>query len=160
MEPEFVDGVIFEALTFLRSAANQNGPEIITFALYFDHEGSALSVCADTIENSQRTVDQTNSFNFKYFSKAIEHSDLEKASLWQCNIGRSLSVGDFKHVNLARRDMPSHMSATKLFLEMPKGIMRHTHSILAVCDPRNQIVFATSTENDEVGLVWSPPTNT
>ena len=156
MEDKFVDGVIQDALKYL-GGQSENAPEIITFSLYFDHEGRALSVCADTLESSQKCVAQMNAFSFKYFAEAVEQGDLSKAALWQGNIGRSLSLGDFKHVNLARKNVPRRIGTPKLFPEMVKAMIRHTPSILGVCDQRQHIVFSTSTATEEVGLVWSPP---
>jgi hypothetical protein len=78
---------------------------VFTFALYHDHESAAVSVCVDTEENSKKVVQSINSFNMKYFTKAVRSGDLKDAALWRANIGRSLSLGDFTMVNVARRDL-------------------------------------------------------
>lgn len=97
----FIDGVLADAIERVRTV----GVSVYTFALYFDHESPAISVCVDTIEKSQATVASINAYNSKYFHKAISSGDLKGAALWQSNIGRSLSLGDFHLVNVGRLDL-------------------------------------------------------
>lgn len=149
---DLIDSVIQDAVEQLRNATQA----IVTVALYFDHESSALSVCADTEKNSARSVAQANAFSLPYFEKAIEAGDLEGAALWQGNIGRSLSLGDFTHVNLARRDVPPGLVDEAWFASMAQGLMRHAGLVLQVCASDAVVVFAVSTATDEVGLVWCP----
>jgi len=33
-------------------------------------------------------------------------------------------------------------------------MLRNAETILSVCDPKEEIVFATSTADNEVGLIW------
>src|SRR3712207_5236771 len=75
---------------------------VYTFALYHDHESAAVSVCVDTEENSLRPVAKSNAYGIKHFAKAVAAGDLKSAALWNANTGRSLSLGDFALVNVAR----------------------------------------------------------
>ena len=63
------------------------------------------SLCVDTAESSAETVRSMNDFSSKYFQAAVEEGDLATAGLWQANVGRSLSFGDFVMVNVARTDL-------------------------------------------------------
>lgn len=152
---KFVDDVIQGALDTL-GGSDQGPSNIVTFALYYDHESPAVSVCADTLESSRRSVASLNAFNETYFLKAIAAGDLEDASLWSSNTGRSLALGDFAHVNLCRKKVGIRMRHNGLFVAMAKGLIRNTRPIFEVCDTKEQIVFATSTAKSEVGLVWCP----
>ena len=96
------DRVLAEAIAVVR----REHVRVFTFAFYHDHESHAISVCVDTEESSKRLVASSNAYNQKYFWPAIEKGDLEDAALWTANIGRSLSLGDFAFVNLARTDLP------------------------------------------------------
>lgn len=54
---------------------------IHTFALYYDHESPAISVCIDTAESSRRKVADINAYNRKYFEEAVAAGDLKTAAL-------------------------------------------------------------------------------
>ncbi len=151
-----IDGVILAAVAELGGAS----PAIVTFALYFDHESSAISVCADTEVNSAKCVAATNAYSLPHFAKAIEAGDLEAAAHWQGTFGRSLSLGDFSHVHLARRDVSPGLVNDEWFVAMAQGLMRQTERVLRVFDADALPVFAVSTASDEVGLVWCPPRET
>jgi len=72
-----------------------SGLPVFTFAMYHDHESGAVSVCADSEENSARAVASMNAYSAKHFGTAVAKGDLEHAALWQANVGRNLSLGDF-----------------------------------------------------------------
>ena len=145
-----INDVIETAVAELQNA------RIVTFALYFDHESSALSVCADTEANSAKCVAETNAFTLPRLTKAIDGGDLDGAALWQGTTGRNLSLGDFAHVNVARQDVPPELVDEGWFVAMAQGLMRHTDAVLRLCAPDALPVFAVSTATDEVGLVWCP----
>jgi hypothetical protein len=94
---------------------------LYTFALYYDHESDALSVCADTKENSARTVRRVNSYNARHFRRAIVDGDLATARMWHSNVGRSLSLGDFALVNVGRLEL--------------QGTIPSSHSLSTSCAP-------------------------
>jgi len=129
---------------------------VYTFALYRDHESGAVSVCADTKAMSEKSVLGINQYNWKHFRKAVESGDLKSAERWQCNIGRSLSLGDFELVDIARLDLPSVFNEADLYLEMVNGLIEFQERVLNLAPVRDQVVFACSGPLDEVQLVWSP----
>lgn len=152
-QEQLVDRIIRAAIRDI----SEDGGKIITFSLYFDHEGKALSACADTAENSEKSIKSMNAFSYRYLKEAIDKADLKSAANWRGSSGNSLSVGDFKYKNLARTQLLPEQYSKNVFVEMAKGLLRNTDAILKVCDPDKQILFSSSTENDEVGLYWSPP---
>lgn len=129
---------------------------VYTFAFYRDHESGAISVCADTKVTSEKSVLGINQYNWRHFRKAVESNDLKSAERWQCNIGRSLSLGDFELVNVGRADLPSVFDEADLYLEMVNGLIEFQDRVLNLAPVREQVVFACSGPLDEVQLVWSP----
>lgn len=133
---------------------------IVTLALYFDHEGAVLSVCADTLENSTAKQEDSRKWCYQHLSEAISKGDLAEAALFNHSVCRSLSLGDFALRNLAEyaleqddevSAMPEHF-----FIALAQGLHRNTQACLSVCAPEVPVVFACSTATDEVGLVWTP----
>lgn len=151
---QLVDAVILDAVNELKSKAAFVKRDIVTVALYYDCENKELLVCSDTLENSNKNVRAANAFSEKYFHEAIAEGDLGKASLWVGLTGRSLSLGDFVNRNLARTPVPTALRRPTLFVALARGLIRNSDLILEVCNSNEQIVFATSTEDNEVGLVW------
>ena len=100
-----VDKVIAQALDEIVRKGMSG--QIVTVALYFDHEGPALSICADTLDNSDRHAATSLSWSFHQMAAALEAGDLENAELYNASVGRSLSLGDFSLVNLGRTELPS-----------------------------------------------------
>jgi hypothetical protein len=144
-----VEGVIAEGL----GEAKRRALSIYTFALYYDHESSAISACVDTIENSALVVNKINSFNAGYFRKAVNSSDLKQASLWRANIGRSLSLGNFAIVNAGRvsvSDSPEEI--TKALL---KSLVFAQEAVVAQSVGRDKLLPCCSGPNDEVEYWWS-----
>lgn len=103
----FLDGVLSAAMMELRA----NPVPIYTFAFYHDHESNAVSVCADTKASSLKLVRQSNQWSMKHFSQHVQNGSWEDACLFQANVGRSLSLGDFSHVNVARTILPPGTSS-------------------------------------------------
>jgi hypothetical protein len=132
-----------------------SGTEVFTFALYFDHESSALSVCVDTEVNSAKTVAQINRYNAKYFHQAVGAADLKMAELWQANAGRSLSLGDFALVNVARTDVPPSAVNEQFFLGLVEELVRVEDRVVQLAPTPEKLVFACSSANEEVAYVWS-----
>lgn len=154
----FVD-VVDRALAETRSRSIK----VYTFAFYHDHESAAVSVCVDTQDNSDRVARSINDYNCRHFRKAIDAGNLEMAALWQANTGRSLSLGDFTAVNLARTDLPQDRSGVD-YLAMVRAIMaRHEEIRAQSLDPRLTLLACSGPE-EEVALVWSlhesPPNST
>ena len=132
---------------------------IYTFALYHDHESSAVSVCVDTEESSQRLVLSTNRYNAGHFLQEVRAGNLRGASLWQANIGRSLSLGDFARVNLARSPLNGLAIDDDFYLEMVRAVCEVAERIGALSPDPNRVIYATSGKDDEVAYVWSLPTD-
>jgi hypothetical protein len=128
--------------------------DIFTFALYYDHEGWAVEVCADTVYNSQRTVRASNAFNREQFFAAIERNDLETATVWNCNTGRSLSLGDFQYKMLGWEPIKAPNNSVPFFRAMVRALIRNSHKIAALTRNPEQLVLCCSTKNSEVGLIW------
>jgi len=148
----FIDVVLADALDQVRAA----GVSVYTFAVYFDHESHALSVCVDTLENSRSTVASINEYNSKYFHKAVASGDLKGASLWQANIGRSLSLGDFHLVNVGRRDLPSNVKASpEFFVGLVQSLVSIESEVAALSSDPEALVFCCSGTGDEIEYCWS-----
>jgi hypothetical protein len=128
-----------------------------TFAFYHDHESDAVSVCVDTEENSARIVQSMNKYNSRYFLKAVADGDLEDAILWQANIGRSLSLGDFVMVNVARADIEELVINERFHLTMVQVLVAVQDEIAQLSQHPERLLLACSSANDEVGYVWSLP---
>jgi hypothetical protein len=128
---------------------------VFTFALYHDHESGAVSVCVDTEENSNRSVVSMNRYNMRYFMQALTNGDLKSAGLWQANIGRSLSLGDFALVNAARTSLGNLTVDGGFYLDMMKSLVAVRDQVAALAPEPERLVFACSGANDEVAFVWS-----
>jgi hypothetical protein len=146
-----------EVLTSAIAEIQERQAPVFTFALYHDHESSAVSVCADTEENSDRVVRSINAYNMKHFINAARAGDLKSASLWQANIGRSLSLGDFSLVNLARRSLGATRVNDQFYVEMVQSVMAVQNQVSALSPKAQRLVFACSGANSEVAYVWSLP---
>jgi hypothetical protein len=129
---------------------------IYTFALYYDHESPAISVCIDTEVNSMVTVRRINTYNRKYFIPAVKSGDMENAALWQSNIGRSLSLGDFHMVNVARTELPEGFTPSDgLFLAMAQCLLDAEIVIAAQAANIEYLLVCCSGNTNEVELCWS-----
>jgi hypothetical protein len=130
---------------------------VFTFALYHDHESDAVSVCVDTEEKSDEVVQRINRYNMRHFMKAARAGDLEQARLWQANIGRSLSLGDFRLVNLARTQLDGIAVDDTFYVAMVKALVAVQSRVAALASRPERLAFACSGANSEVALVWSLP---
>ena len=133
----------------------QHRTPVFTFTLYFDPESSAVSVCVDTEQNSAKVVAGINRYNSKHFRAAVDGGDLKAATLWQANTGRSLSLGDFSLVNIARVDLPNVDQDGKLELALVRALVAVEGEVLALAEVPERVLFVCSSADDEVGYVWS-----
>lgn len=131
--------------------------QVYTFSFYHDHESNALSVCADTEENSKRTVAIINGNNMKHFMRAVREGNLQSASLWQANIGRSLSLGDFVAVNFARTDLANSSISNEFYLNMVQALINVQDRVAQLAPCPSDLVFTCSGPNDEVQYAWALP---
>ena len=138
----------------IAQVARQRTP-VFTFALYFDHESSAVAVCVDTEENSAKVVADINQYNATHFRAAVEGGDLKAAALWQANTGRNLSLGDFALVNIARTDLPNIDQDGKLEMALVRALVNVQGEVLALAKAAESVLFVCSSASDEVGYVWS-----
>ena len=145
------EGVLEAALAEISAKAIP----VFTFAMYHDHESRAVSVCVDTEESSARSVASENRYNMRYFVEAIDGRDLKAASLWQANIGRSLSLGDFALVNVARTPLGTVAANKKFYVSMVRSIMAVEDRIVRLSPAPERLLFASSGLDDEVAYVWS-----
>ena len=147
-----IEKVIDQALFEARS---RNVP-VYTFALYYDHESPAISVCVDTEEQSKAAVRSKNVYNRKYFGKAVANGDLSGAALWRANIGRSLSLGDFHMVNVARTELaPDFAPSDDFFLAMAQVLVAAETKIAAHSGNIESLLLCCSGMDDAVALWWS-----
>ncbi|WP_124451366.1 hypothetical protein [Paucibacter sp. KBW04] len=138
----------------LREIAAKQLP-VYTFALYHDHESEAVSVCVDTEENSAKAASAINRYNRGYFSQAVANGDLMSARLWQANIGRSLSLGDFALVNVARTPLPAGAFSPDFYLSMVRSVMSVERRVAMLSPHPERLLFACSGPDAEVSYVWS-----
>ena len=149
---KLIEEVLKQALSEARSA---NVP-IYTFALYYDHESSAISVCIDTAEKSAATVASINAYNGKYFHGAVAAGNLEGASLWQANIGRSLSLGDFHLVNVARRELGCDFRPEEeFFVSLVQGVVAVEPLVAEMSVTPESLLLCCSGPDSEVQYWWS-----
>jgi hypothetical protein len=128
---------------------------IYTFALYYDHESSAISVCIDTIENSKRSVRGQNIRNNEYFFDYVAQGDLESAARWKSNIERNTEVGDFAYINLQRQELASKRSGRKFFIGLLETLISYQEAIAELATNKENLVFCCSGPNYEVEYIWS-----
>ena len=130
------------------------GLDIYTFAFYHEHESELVSICIDTKENSEEKVEEINAYNMKYFDKIISEGCLDEAVMWQANVGRSLSLGDFKAVNIVELDVEGKETDDAFYLSMINSIKKKLSNIKKLSSHGNALLFCCSNANEEVGLVW------
>lgn len=148
----FIEKIIDQAL----SESECKQIPIYTFALYFDHESLALSACIDTEENSKATVARINTYNRKYFFQAVASGDLKGASLWLANAGRSLSLGDFHMVNMAREELPAGVSPNQeFFVSVVQTLVISERKIAAQAESPQSLLLCSSGMSGEVEYWWS-----
>lgn len=133
--------------------------QLYTLAFYLDHESAAVSICADTQPNSDRVVAKTNKYNLKHFLAAIHEGDMRSAALWQANVGRNLSLGDFSAVNLARTELHDLPADEALCHGMVEAIIGCHDRVRRLSPDPTRTLLVVSTPDDEVGLVWSLPSS-
>lgn len=142
------------------SEIEASGLPVFTFAMYHDHESGAVSVCADSEESSARAVASMNSYNAKHFAAAVQQGDLKHAALWQANVGRSLSLGDFAVVNAARMDLGNVPVDDRFYVLMAQAVIGMQDRVAALAPRPDKLVFACSGADEEVALVWAMPAAT
>ena len=128
---------------------------VYTFALYYDHESPAVAVCIDTEENSRRVVNEINRYNNKYFLKHAASGNLKEAALWQANVGRNLSLGDFTFVNVGRTELKIENPNEEFFASLLQVLVAHQEQVAKQASDRDRLLLCCSGPREEVGLVWS-----
>jgi len=128
---------------------------IYTLALYHDHESAMVSVRIDTEENSIKKVHESNKYSMRNLQRLIGESNLKEALLWQANVGRNLSLGDFTEVNVSEREIEMKVTDS-FYLSMITALNNKAASIMERSTHSESLLFCCSTEQDEVGLVWVP----
>jgi hypothetical protein len=142
--------VLEEAISALR----QKAIDVYTFALYFDHESPALSVCADTAANSAVTVQQMNTYNRKYFDPAVTSGDLQAASMWCANIGRSLALGNFALKNLARCSVDDADVGEDFYRGMLRALLNVEEKVATLTSNKASLLLCCSGPSDETEFYW------
>lgn len=144
----------------IRGAIEQaaiEGMSVFTFALYFDHESPALSVCIDTKDNSAQQVHRQNEYSARYFHEHVDSGELERASRWQANIGRNLSLGDFERVNVCRTELRNHSRLSEEdCLDLVRRLRAYSDRLTELAENPEDLILCCTTPTDEVGVVWAP----
>jgi hypothetical protein len=148
---QWFDDVLSRAIPEVRAAAI----DVFTFAIYHDHESAAVSICVDTEASSARLVRSQNAFRIKHFADAVSRGDLQKVALFKANEGRSLSLGDFAMVNLARTNIGSVPVDDKFYLQMIRAIRAREREIVSLTSDVDRILFCSSSAEWEVGYTWT-----
>jgi hypothetical protein len=145
-----LEKVLDDAIAALR----QRTERVCTVAFYYDHECNAVSICADTHENSERVTAKSCDFSREQFLDAISEADLESAARWSRNTGRSLSLGDFAFVNIAYTKLRCPATSPDLYIEMIRVLNAKQDELSAVADPRVPMLLAASGPKFEVEFSW------
>ncbi len=154
---KFMSTIATSVLTEEISELRQKRLDVYTFALYFDHESKAISVCADTVSNSAATVRRINTYNRKYFDPAVASGDLKAASLWCSNIGRSLSLGDFVAKNLARTPVKGSIIGSEFFVGMLRALMDAENEVATLTSDKDTLLLCCTGPSDETEFYWGLP---
>lgn len=128
---------------------------IYTLALHYDTMTNCASVCIDTKSNSDHQVREQNSYNMQFFKKILEQGNLNEAALWQANVGRNFILGDFRAVNIAETPVAIEQVDHKFYLDMAQALIAQTDLIASHSRHGSELLFCSSTAQDEVGLIWS-----
>lgn len=131
-----------------------DGIDIYTFAIYHDHESGFVSVCIDTEENSDVQVSESNKYSMKHFRRIIGEGDIDGAMLWQANVGRNLSLGDFQAANITEIELTSLEVDDSFYLAAVNALQNKAGVILQHSSHGQSLLFCCSTANEEVGLTW------
>lgn len=145
------DNVLSRAIPEVHAAAI----DVFTFAFYHDHESAAVSICVDTKASSERLVRSQNAFTIKYFADAVSRGDHRKAGLFKANVGRSLSLGDFEMVNVARTDIGSVSVDDNFYLQMICAVRAREREIVLMTSDVERLLFCSSSAEWEVGYTWT-----
>ena len=145
------DDVLARAIPEVRA----RGIDVFTFALYHDHESAAVSICVDTEPSSTRLVLSQNAFNIRHFADAVAKGDLRKAALFKANVGRSLSLGDFEMVNVARTDLGRIRPDDQFYLSMIRALRAREREIVPLARDPQRLLFCASSAGAEVGYLWT-----
>ena len=130
--------------------------DLFTFSFYLDHESRAVSVCIDTDENSFAQVREQNRRTGARFAELMADPEAGDVALWQPNLGRNTSLGDFTYVNLARRAYVfphSHRSVSDALL---RTLFERQAEIVSLSRRPDQLLLSASTPDDEFGICWFP----
>ena len=148
----------FESLIDLALAkATEANLDIYTFAFYHDHESGYVSICIDSELNSIEQVKSQNAYSMKHFKRLIQEGNLNRAVLWQANVGRNLSLGDFIAVNIVSYKLPEDSQPNEsMYLAMINAINTKSETIQSLCSNSDKLLYCCSTSNEEVGLIWVP----
>jgi hypothetical protein len=144
------DDVLSRAISGVRAAKI----DIYTFAFYHDHESAAVSICVDTEASSARLVRSQNAFSIRQFADAVLRGNLRKAALFKANEGRSLSLGDFAMVNVARTAIGSVPVDDSFYLEMIRAVRARETEIVSMASNVERLLFCSSSAEWEVGYTW------
>ncbi|MEM6930301.1 MAG: hypothetical protein AAF602_25405 [Myxococcota bacterium] len=152
MPMAFLSDVLTEALDEL---ADEAFP-LYTLAFYLDHASAAVSICADTLENSLRSLADMNDYSRPKLFEAVRAGDFERAALWRAH-SRNLSLGDFAAVNVARTPLDDVGMTEELCQAMVLVMARHHTRIRGMAPDPSRVMLATSTLDAEIGLTWALP---
>jgi len=137
--------------------AKSKNIKIYTFAFYYSHEDSAISVCIDDFQNSQKALLGTKKWAADQFLRCYRAGDIEAAvsfGRWTVG-GRNLSVGDFVLRNLAWNPISKLKNYKNFALAIVRAVERNFDEIASQAVQGENLVFCCSGKDDEVQYVWS-----
>lgn len=151
-----IDEVITDALCALSRLQTPETGDVWTLALHCSPFRQTLSLSADTRRNSDEVVARMNSFSRIHFKQEIEDGNFASAQIWQANAGRNMGLSDFALPDVATRPLPdSLIRGAAFYLALTEGMMRHQTTLLDCCAADAPVIFATTTPDEELGMVWS-----
>ncbi|KJE34736.1 hypothetical protein UF64_13585 [Thalassospira sp. HJ] len=136
--------------------AKSKNIKIYTFAFYYSHEDSAISVCIDDFQNSQKTLLKTKKWSADQFLRCYRAGDIEAAGLFGRGAvaGRSLSLGDFVLWNLAWNPIAKPKNYKNFALAIIRAVERNFDEIASEAVQGENLVFCCSGKDDEVQYIW------
>jgi hypothetical protein len=82
--------------------------------------------------------------------------NLKRAALWRANVGRSLSLGDFQMVNVARVELPTDFVPSQgFFSALVQSLIAAEPKVCAQARDPSVLVLCCSGKDDEVQYWWS-----
>ena len=100
-------------------------------------------------------MQESNTVSLEYFLEALADGDLKEASQWPANGGRSLTLGDFALVNIARQEIVDLRVNKQFHGQMIRAMMAFQDEIASLSQEPAELLLTCSGVDEEVEYVWS-----